>query len=204
MIKFNKGDFITQESADEVFAIWGGDKYVLKNKHKVQYSLTCYCDPTNFENKKPSPILSLGLHGNQCDYVINEEDLPYWRKCTQSEINKILEFLALKGYKWINDELQKLLPNEKLCFSDTDNADTVIPIKGSSYHKMTILKKKWDRQKISIIPMTLGNKQTILKSCVNFNNAHYPPKHTSYSSSGSFEGYLESKYEDSFWDGYYD
>jgi len=188
-IPFIKGDFITQSGADNVFAIWDGEEYPSEDKSK-DYSLIAYCDPTNMEEDTnahgfkcyvPKPIISIGLNGQECDYVICEDDLSSWKKCSQDDINKILQFLAEKGYKWDMDlcELRKLGPNEKLIFSDSPKqtpARTTFSTVTKTYGKVTILKNKWERQTVPIVPMGKTKLSILKKACNTYNEETYSPR----------------------------
>ena len=242
ILHFLKGEFITQDYADEVFAIWCGEEYESEDKKSTDYSLFAYCDPTNMvEDKnsrgniiyKPEPILSVGLDGKECEYVIGEEDLKHWRVCTQSEITKILQFLAEKGYKWVIEEckLQKLAPGERLVFDDpnaqsqspTQKTTTVTNVSYSKKPKVTVLKKKWNRQHFPIATMTVKRRSLVINACGTYNKIRYQPA-TSYGSSGSGVGFTAKQYggyqgtrtvrsmfgldenymDDDFWDTMYD
>lgn len=213
-LRFLKGEFITQDCADEVFAIWCGKEYDSEDKKSTDYSLFAYCDPTNMvEDKnsrgniiyKPEPILSVGLDGEECEYVIGKEDLSCWRTCTQSEINNILKFLAQKGYKWVMEEckLHKLAPGEKLVF-DGPNAQsqnqTALNKGGysslfSTKPKVTVLKKKWNRQHFPIVTMTLKRKSLVINACGEYNKIKYPPRtYSAYNSNSSSVGFNAKQY----------
>lgn len=242
ILHFLKGEFITQDCADEVFAIWCGEKYESEDKKSVDYSLFAYCDPTNMvEDKnsrgniiyKPEPILSVGLDGEECEYVIGKEDLSHWRTCTKTEITKILQFLAEKGYKWVIEEckLQKLAPGERLVFDDpnaqsqspTQKTTTVTNVSYTKKPKVTVLKKKWNRQHFPIATMTVKRRSLVVNACGTYNKIRYQPA-TSYGSSGSGVGFTAKQYggyqgtrtvrsmfgldenymDDDFWDSMYD
>lgn len=238
ILHFLKGEFITQDCADEVFAIWCGEKYESEDKKSIDYSLFAYCNPTNMvEDKnsrgniiyKPEPILSVGLDGEECEYVIGKEDLSHWRTCTKTEITKILQFLAEKGYKWVIEEckLQKLAPGERLVFDDpnkpTQKTTTVTNVSYSKKPKVTVLKKKWNRQHFPIETMTLKRRSLVVNACGTYNKIRYQPA-TSYGSSGSGVGFTAKRYggyqgadtvrnmfgfdenymDDDFWDSMYD
>lgn len=222
--KFIKGQFITQDNADEVFAIWCGEEYETEDGKSVDYSLFAYCDPTNIVESKDShghvvyetdPILSVGIDGDECDYVICKEDIPLWRICTAAEINKILQFLAENGYKWVMEtgELQKLKEGEKLIFDTTPSTASNIPIK----HKITTLTKKWNRQRVSIIAMDGRRKTIMVKACNKYNSVNYPPRRSYGSYYGNYSrqhGLDLNKYynvhnaygydDEDYWDSYCD
>ena len=212
ILHFLKGEFITQDCADEVFAIWCGEEYESEDKKSTDYSLFAYCDPTNMvEDKnsrgniiyKPEPILSVGLDGKECEYVIGKEDLKHWRVCTQSEITKILQFLAEKGYKWVIEEckLQKLAPGERLVFDDPNaqsqspaqKTTTVTNVSYTKKPKVTVLKKKWNRQHFPIATMTVKRRSLVVNACGTYNKVRYQPA-TSYGSSGSGVGFTAKQY----------
>lgn len=126
-IKFKKGEFITQNSYTDSFAIFDGccDDDINGSDGSV-YSLICYYNPRHYTQNSDNrwvteTIFEYNLDGsNTCEYTLEEEDFIYWRTCTQSEIDKALEFLAKKGLAWIDKEnkFRKLGANEKLCFGN--------------------------------------------------------------------------------------
>lgn len=162
-IQFKKGDFLTQESIYDSFAIWEGNVY--KSKKGInQYSLIVYGNNTyNTTTKTFKFITHVGCNGKDCGYVVNETDLHTWRKCTQSEINTILLSLAKSKYKWDNEKLiiEKMDANEHLVLTDGN----------SLYNKATTIKKRNYKQKIKLKPMTHSATAFLKKECDKYNFA---------------------------------
>lgn len=190
--RFTKGDFITQKNDDSVFAIWSGNEYHSDDDNTMNYSLFAYYDPTNVvedgKNKsgivfKSEPIFDIATNGNDCNYVVAEDDITYWRHCTNFEINKILKFLAEKGYKWVNklSEIQKMSHGEKLVLCD------------SEFERETVLKKKWNRQRFPISLMDSNKRHFIIMACQRYNKVKYPP--TSYHGSYSNNSFTNDMYD---------
>ena len=96
-IPFAKGDFITQISNTESIAVFEG-KTFKHNEGPTEYTLNCYYNPNHFEKNSDGcwyseKIIEYDMTDNSmvCEYTISEDDFPYWRNCTQEEINKFLK-----------------------------------------------------------------------------------------------------------------
>lgn len=129
-MKFKKGEFITQNSCPDSFAIFGGDAYEPVEKGAgVDYSLICYYNPSHYSQDSQGiwireSVCEYDLDGEEtCEYTINADDMQYWRNCTQEEIDNALKILARKHLAWIKDEnkFRKLGPNEQIAFEEHKN-----------------------------------------------------------------------------------
>lgn len=123
--KFDKGDFITQESSPGLFAIFSGDVYEpTREGEEAYYSLICYYNPSHFEQNSENKwvcekVFEYDLDNDEtCEYTINVSDIEYWRRCSQEEINSALKILADKGLAWMAEtsKFRKLGANEQLKF----------------------------------------------------------------------------------------
>lgn len=122
-LKFKKGDFITQISYPNVFAIYGGTPYdPIEPGGEIDYSLTCYYNPSHFTQDSQGKwnsevIFDYDLDGeDKCEYTINQSDMEYWRVCTVEEKKEALKILAEKKRLAWDDEkhiLRHLAANEK-------------------------------------------------------------------------------------------
>ena len=128
-LKFKKGEFITQDTCPDSFAIFGGEAYdPLKAGDGVDYSLICYYNPqhTSKENGRwvSESILEYDLEdtGETCEYTINESDMDFWRTCTQGEIDNALKYLSTKHLAWVeeNKKFRKLGVNERIVFGSEE------------------------------------------------------------------------------------
>lgn len=124
-LKFKKGEFITQNSCQHSFAIFEGKAYdPIKEGEGVDYSLICYHNPNHFTQDSKGNwirenIFEYDLDGFEtCEYTINEDDMKYWRSCTQTEIDEALRILAKKRLAWIEEthKFRRLNPNEQIMF----------------------------------------------------------------------------------------
>lgn len=192
---FVKGSFLVFKDDTYVFAIWGGNK--IKSKDGVGYSLIAYSDPTNYEKMKRkdgsvfyelSPILSIGIDGNECEYIVYKKTVDEWRYATQTEINKILIFLHEKGFKWLPQscELKKLTENEKLSFDNSEN---------SLFAENTVNKKENYKQKKSISINDSGKRNIVVAACQNYNKFQYKPYHYANSQQSDFQDYWCSDWD---------
>ena len=128
-LKFNKGDFITQNSCPNSFAIFGGDAYdPIEQGAGVDYSLICYYNPQHFDqtsngNWVRQTVFEYDLEDETCEYTINANDMEYWRACTESEKDDALRFLASKHLAWNDNsyKFRKLGVNEQLMFGGPKN-----------------------------------------------------------------------------------
>ena len=161
-ILFKKGDFLTQETIEDSYAIWDGTLYMAKNGSK-QYALMVYGRLEYNKTKNSSKFVTdIGLNGKTCGYVVDEADINGWRKCTQTEINKILLSLGKNKYRWDTKDLalHRVLSKEELNLNGTSSA----------YYKSTVLKKRYNRQKISIIPMSNKSNLFLQNECDKYND----------------------------------
>jgi hypothetical protein len=124
-LKFRKGEFITQNSCPNSFAIFGGEAYdPVKAGDGMDYSLICYSNPQHFTKEGEKWIhesifeYDLEETNETCEYTINESDKNYWRTCTQGEIDNALKFLASKHLAWVEEDnkFRKLGANERIVF----------------------------------------------------------------------------------------
>jgi hypothetical protein len=126
-LKFRKGEFITQNSCPDSFAIFGGDAYdpVVKGAG-VDYSLICYYNPSHYNQDSQGKwvresVCEYDLDEEEtCEYTINADDMQYWRSCTQEEIDNALKILAKKRLAWVEEthKFRKLALNEQLVFDN--------------------------------------------------------------------------------------
>lgn len=132
VFNFKRGEFITQNSCPNSFAIFGGEAYDPINPGDgIDYSLICYYNPTHFVQNSDGKwlreeVFEYDLEGGNdgdetCEYTINESDVDYWRSCTQEEIDDALRFLASKHHlAWDEKEkeFRKLKQNERIMFDE--------------------------------------------------------------------------------------
>jgi len=169
-ILFKKGDFITQDSVTESFAIWDGTHYKSK-EGEDQYALIVYGNIVKDETtNKYKFVTHIGCNGKSCGYVIEAKDMDSWRKCTQNEINIILLSLFKNKYKWNNTlkEIEKLTSKDTLSSNDSS----------SCYKQSVILKKRSYQQKIKIKPMDVNASNFIKLESDKYNEMinDYHPK----------------------------
>jgi hypothetical protein len=128
-IMFKKGQFITQNSCPKSFAIFEGDAYAPDNdRDGMDYSLTCYYNPDHcsFDDKSNKWLREFVFEYDLstvsvCEYTINENDMVYWRLCTEDEKNDALKILAEKhqlAWDEKTNKFRKLEKNEKLFFGE--------------------------------------------------------------------------------------
>ena len=134
-LKFDRGDFITQNSCPDSFAIFGGEEYPSTNGDDgVSYSLICYSNPNHYAQNSEGKWVRENIFevdfddtGSVCEYTLNESDFDYWRKCSAAETDAALKFLAnTKRLAWEEKrfEFRKMGPNEQLCFGDPKSTGT--------------------------------------------------------------------------------
>ena len=126
--KFKKGEFITQNSCPDSFAIFGGEAYdPIEKGAGPDYSLICYYNPSHFNQDSNNrwvreEVFEYDLETNEidesCEYTINADDMDYWRHCTQDEIENALKILANKRLAWIKEtnKFRRLATNEQIKF----------------------------------------------------------------------------------------
>lgn len=161
-ILFKKGDFLTQETIEDSYAIWDGTLYIAKDGSR-QYSLAVYGRLEYNQAKRISQFVTdIGLDGKSCGYVVDEHDITGWRKCTQTEINHILLSLGKNKYRWDTKELalHRVSSKEELNLNGSSSA----------YNKATVLKKRYNRQKIGIVPMNSSSNFFLHEECDKYNN----------------------------------
>jgi len=126
-LKFKKGEFITQNTCPDSFAIFGGVPYESLNPEDgADYSLICYFNPDHYEQNSNGQwyresVFEYELNDEEsCEYTISESDMQYWRSCTQYEIIQALKTLAGKRLAWDDAKhiLRRLSPNEQIKFDD--------------------------------------------------------------------------------------
>jgi hypothetical protein len=129
-LKFEKGEFITQKSCHNSFAIFGGETYdPVEEGGGVDYSLICYYNPNHYVQDsngkwKSECVFDYDFSDEStCEYTINDDDMDYWRSCTQAEIDEALRTLAKKRFAWIegSNKLRRLGVNEQLMFGNPKN-----------------------------------------------------------------------------------
>lgn len=129
-LTFKRGEFITQNSYSDSFAIFGGDVYdPAEGESGQDYSLICYYNPAHYtqdsEGKWNSEeVFEYDLLDEEtCEYTINTEDMNFWRPCTQYEIDNALKILAKKRLAWVHEDnrFRKLGINEQLVFGEPKN-----------------------------------------------------------------------------------
>jgi len=143
-LKFKRGEFITQNSSPESFAIFGGDAYDPVEKGAgIDYSLICYYNPYHYTQNDANrwvreEVFEYDLEDNDmdetCEYTISADDMNYWRTCTQTEIDNALKLLAKKHLAWIEEtnKFRKLGVNETLRFDTPKPTGTP----GGNVHRM--------------------------------------------------------------------
>lgn len=188
-IPFIKGDFITQISNTESIAVFEG-KTFKHNEGPTEYTLNCYYNPNHFEKNSDGcwyseKIFEYDMTDDSmvCEYTISEDDFPYWRNCTQEEINKFLKLIADEyhiAYEKSKYKFRKLYQNETIKFDDELPKSTGQPggtvvyhnqrysnpyHNGNSTHiiRMTV-DKDW-QQKEPISSMTFEHSQMVLNEC---------------------------------------
>ena len=123
ILKFKKGDFITQGSSTQgSFAVFGGDVY--DDKEGLMYSLLCYYNCDHYTQNSEGhfvreTVFECDVDDEVCDYVIMESDLDSWRHCTLYEENAALRFLAEQkkiAYEIATKSFRRLKTNEKISF----------------------------------------------------------------------------------------
>lgn len=126
-LKFRKGMFITQTtSRDESFAVFEGEAYESSEGKggPVEYSLLCFYSPNHFTkdsngNFKREYVFECCVDDETCEYFINDDDLQYWRECTEAEKTKHLKYLAEIKRIAFDEEtksFRKLAQNEVIRF----------------------------------------------------------------------------------------
>lgn len=124
-LKFRRGEFITQNSCPDSFAIFGGDAYdPVEQGAGMDYSLICYFNPSHYDQNSQGrwvreEVFEYDLEDEEtCEYTINADDMEYWRSCTQAEIDNALKYLAKKHLAWVEEtnRFRKLGINEQLRF----------------------------------------------------------------------------------------
>lgn len=131
-LKFEKGDFITQNTCPDSFAIFEGNAYKEPSSENTIYSLICYYNPnhtskTSDGNWVREHVFEYDLDGEQtCEYGIYADEINEWRKCTQSEIDEALKMLAKKRLAWIEttNKFRRLESNEQLFFNKPNSTGT--------------------------------------------------------------------------------
>ena len=128
MKRFKKGEFITQNTCPDSFAIFGGDVFAPENRDDGEdYSLICYYNPSHFNQDGSGKwvreeVFEYDLGTIEvCEYTINVRDMGFWRKCTEKEKEDALKVLAEKkqlAFDEDTNKLRKLGMNEKLFFGD--------------------------------------------------------------------------------------
>ena len=128
VFNFKRGEFITQNSCPNSFAIFGGEAYDPINPGDgMDYSLICYYNPAHFNQSSEGKWVreevfeyDLEEADETCEYTINESDVDYWRSCNQLEIDEALKFLAKKHLAWDEKEkeFRKLGVNERIVFGE--------------------------------------------------------------------------------------
>lgn len=142
-LKFKKGEFITQDSSPNSFAIFGGEAYDPINAGDgVDYSLICYYNPQHVTKEGgkwvSESIFEYDLENanETCEYTINESDMNYWRTCTQGEIDNALKFLSTKRLAWVEEDnkFRTLNLNERLVFGDEEQPKSTGTPGGNTRH----------------------------------------------------------------------
>lgn len=162
-IKFKNGDFITQNSCPKSFAIFEGETYAPDNEGDgVDYSLTCYYNPDHCSLDTATNrwtrefVFEYDLTTvSVCEYTINENDLVFWRLCTEEEKNDALKMMAEEHHlAWEEDKkkFRKLGQNEKLFFGDRPKSTgacggNVIPLNHRNPMYRTEQFKEKDKEK---------------------------------------------------------
>ena len=128
VLKFKKGEFITQNNSPESFAIFGGDIYEpSEGETETLYSLICYYNPTHYERNSEGKWVKESIleydfgDTDVCEYTISSDDFDYWRSCTKREIESALKMLAeTKHLAWEEktNKFRKLGPNEHIVFDE--------------------------------------------------------------------------------------
>lgn len=127
-LKFKKGDFITEISSNNgSFAVFEGETYAPSVKGGPnEYSLMCFFNPEHYEqdsngNYKAEYIFECDVDDDTCQYIIDDNDMGFWRVCTESEKREALKFLAeIKKIAFDENDLsfRKLKDNERINFGE--------------------------------------------------------------------------------------
>jgi hypothetical protein len=96
VLPFSRGDILVQPAAPELFAIFGGIRYVSEDGGGVDYSLIAYCD-----SDERVDLLAVDTENSiDCNYVIFEKDISAWRKANKNEIQAVCVYLYKRGYAY--------------------------------------------------------------------------------------------------------
>lgn len=100
-LKFKRGEFITQStSRNGAFAVFEGNVYEPSEKGgPSEYSLMCFYNPEHYTQDSDGKynkeyVFECDVDNETCEYFIDDNDMQYWRSCTQAEITEALKFLA--------------------------------------------------------------------------------------------------------------
>lgn len=195
-LRFKRGEFITQKSSPNSFAIFGGE--ALDPVHEgdgVDYTLICYYNDNHFYQNSEGKcvhesVFEYDLDDDEtCEYTINENDMNYWRTCTQPEIDAALKILAVKRLGWLEGEnkFRKLAMNETLVFGDKNtprntgipggivrhigHTGPVGPTKNIRAKIITLFVKETWEQKEPISSMDKERREFILEQCEKLKNS---------------------------------
>jgi hypothetical protein len=125
-LKFKKGDFITESSSKNgSFAVFEGEVYEPTKKGELfEYPLMCFYNPAHYTQDsngeyKKEYVFECDVEDDTCQYIIDENDLNFWRVCTVEEKRDALKFLAeVKriAFDEVTNTFRKLKENEKITF----------------------------------------------------------------------------------------
>ena len=124
--KFKKGDFITENSSrNGSFAVFEGEVYEpAKKGDPLEYSLMCFYNPEHYTQNsngeyKKEYVFECDVEDDTCQYIIDENDLNFWRACTTEEKRDALKFLAEVKHIAFDEStnaFRTLKDNEKISF----------------------------------------------------------------------------------------
>lgn len=190
ILKFGKGEFITQINSSNCFAIFEGIVYDSSNDdNSVDYSLYCYYNPNHYEiddngKRVSKQVFEYDLGEKEvCEYTINSDDFKYWRSCTESEIINALKILASKNLAWEEQKnmFRKLVAGEQLKFDNPKptgycggNVRRTPPMYPSSTRTVKVItryvNKNWE-QKEPMTCMSNERKTLIENQCHKLKHA---------------------------------
>lgn len=137
-LKFKKGDFITQSTTGGgSFAIFEGDVYEPTEKGGPnEYSLMCFYNPEHYTqdsngNFNKEYVFECDIDDETCEYILDDNDMSFWRACTEQEKIEALKFLAEKKRIAFDDKtftFRRLTGSERLQFGEPN---TSTPHRGS-------------------------------------------------------------------------
>jgi hypothetical protein len=125
-LKFKPGEFITQStSRNGSFAIFEGEVYEPTEKGGPnEYSLMCFYNPEHYTQDSDGKfnkeyVFECDVDDDTCQYIIDDNDMDFWRGCTEQEKHDALKFLAENkhiAYDEKTKTFRKLTQGERISF----------------------------------------------------------------------------------------